>query len=257
MLDPVTPAAVVPSGRRERKKIETRRALRQAALRLFAERGYDETTVEDITEAADVAVRTFFRYFRSKHDVLVGEIAELSVRLRHRLDARPPDELPMVAVRTAVCGLVSGMVAAREFDRESLLLQARLIEEEPELYTANVEVHQCFDQVIANFVAGRTGGHPSRDLLPRLIGSLTATAMQTALSVWYHRDGEGSLSGLLAESFDLLAAGLVPPGRTGVPEVPEVPGMTAPAVTPAVTPAGARPARSARSADPAPAGGTG
>lgn len=207
--DPVTAAAPpVPVGRRERNKVETRRALRQAALRLFAERGYGETTVEDISEAAGVPVRTFFHHFRSKHDVLVGEIAEFSVLLRQRLDARPPDESPMVAVRAGVRDLVSGLVASNRLDGDSLLLQARLIEEEPELYTANVEVHQCFDQVVSKFVASRTGGHPSRDLLPRLIGALTATAMQAALSVWYHRDGEDSLPGLLDEAFDLLAAGL-------------------------------------------------
>jgi AcrR family transcriptional regulator len=63
-------SALPPQGRRERHRTETRERLFRAALRLFAERGYLETTVEDITEAADVGKGTFFNYFRTKEHVL-------------------------------------------------------------------------------------------------------------------------------------------------------------------------------------------
>ena len=64
------PAEPAPDGRRDRKKLQTRAELVREAVRLFAERGYDNTTIEDITEAADVSARTFFRYFPSKEAVL-------------------------------------------------------------------------------------------------------------------------------------------------------------------------------------------
>lgn len=64
------PTTQNPPGRRERRKAETREKLFRTAMRLFAERGFSETTTEDITEAADVGLGTFFNYFPSKHHVL-------------------------------------------------------------------------------------------------------------------------------------------------------------------------------------------
>src|SRR5690349_2475721 len=77
------------AGRRDRKKNETRRALRDAAHRLFAEKGFSRTTIDDITEAADVSRRTFFRYYDSKDDLLRTDIADLLPVMLAALRARP------------------------------------------------------------------------------------------------------------------------------------------------------------------------
>ncbi|ANY08921.1 hypothetical protein AFB00_24635 [Pseudonocardia sp. HH130630-07] len=89
-------------GRRERKKLATRQALVDAAVELFAEHGFDETTVAQIAERADVSTRTFFLHFPTKEDVLVGSSEErLEIGLR-ALAERVPGERPDDALARAM-----------------------------------------------------------------------------------------------------------------------------------------------------------
>src|SRR5579862_9724680 len=75
-----------PAGRRERRRLETRERIYRAALELFAERGFMETTVEDITEAADVGKGTFFNYFPTKEHVLATYGAERLANVERALE---------------------------------------------------------------------------------------------------------------------------------------------------------------------------
>jgi AcrR family transcriptional regulator len=93
-------------GRRERKKDEPRRALREAAHRLFAEKGFAQTTIDDITEAADVSRRTFFRYYDSKEDLLRTDVADLLPVMLAALRARPAEEPPLAAILAALRTLI-------------------------------------------------------------------------------------------------------------------------------------------------------
>ncbi len=79
-------------GRRERKKSATRRALSEASLALFAERGYEAVTVNEIAERADVDVSTFFRLFGTKENVLFADGEEMTEAINGALAQRPPDE---------------------------------------------------------------------------------------------------------------------------------------------------------------------
>ena len=143
--------------RRERKKRETRDALEAAALRLFAEKGYDDTTVEEIAEAADVAVRTFFRYFQSKQHVLFGDVAHDVTGPAADGAGRPAGRrlAPVVAVGAAMelLGLDS------DDERRQILDRMRLLEKLPELAGTYHMIFQDLHDVIAEFTAERIGAH--------------------------------------------------------------------------------------------------
>src|SRR5690349_17977214 len=92
--------------------------LRQAAMELYVERGFEQTTVADIAERAGLTARTFFRYFDDKREVLFGGSAELQERLVGALDAAPAAASPMVAVAAALDAAASMLGENREFARK-------------------------------------------------------------------------------------------------------------------------------------------
>lgn len=89
-------------GLRERKKARTRDALLRAALELFTTQGFEETTVDEITEAVDVSQRTFFRYFRNKEEVVFAVQDMIESHFVAALRERPRTEGPLEALRNAV-----------------------------------------------------------------------------------------------------------------------------------------------------------
>jgi AcrR family transcriptional regulator len=171
-------------GRRERKKQETRAALEAAALRLFAERGYEQTTVEDIADAADVAVRTFFRYFASKQHVLFGDVAMSFVsRLRDALAARPDSEPPVDAVAAAM----DTLNIVDDAEHHQIMARIRLLRQLPELMPAYLMVLQQMHEEIASYVARRTG-EPETAAYPQLVAGAAAVAAKAALTEVDHGD---------------------------------------------------------------------
>jgi AcrR family transcriptional regulator len=120
-------------GLRERKKQRTRRALIEAALRLFDEKGFEETTLAEIAAQADVSTRTFFSYFASKEDVLFyGAEARVELAVA-TMATRKPDE-PVIDVLLRVINQSFEYVTSNEdYTFEETALRARLLQTEPAL----------------------------------------------------------------------------------------------------------------------------
>jgi AcrR family transcriptional regulator len=207
------PPADPPASRRERKKLATRAALEAAALRLFAEKGYEQTTVEEIAEAAHVAVRTFFRYFSSKQHVLFGDVAHDHVaNMRAALAARPRSEEPVESVRQVLDQLE---VTAPD-ELAQILVRMQLMERQPSLRTTYLALNDELRQVIVDFVAGRTGLSPADDPYPLLVGAAAMSSWDTALTIWTASGGTCSLADLRRAAYQALTGSLGQPTRRSV-----------------------------------------
>ena len=108
---------------RQRRRAFTADEIERVAIELFAARGFDEVTVDEIAEAAGISPRTFFRYFPTKADVVRAHQRRLVDRLVRALAARPADEGPVTALREAF--LATSQMRAD--DRERIVLVGRLL----------------------------------------------------------------------------------------------------------------------------------
>jgi AcrR family transcriptional regulator len=130
-------------GLRERKKQRTRRALIEAALRLFDEKGYEETTLAEIAEEAEVSTRTFFSYFAGKEDVVFYDSEHQIARALALLAARAPGESPADLLRRLIQTRVASAAGDGEIWFEYAALRMRLVMSEPPLQAR--ALHLLFD----------------------------------------------------------------------------------------------------------------
>ena len=160
-------------GLRERKKRRTAEAIEDAALSLFAERGFQATTIADIAEVAEIAPRTFFAYFPSKESVLFGDFDPLVQSLAEHLESRGSQSL-LDALRTWIVAIaeLDGLPDERRRRRQ-------VIEASDELLAYELRLTARFESVIAIAVAPELDADP-RDLHPRLVAAAVA-AMLVAL----------------------------------------------------------------------------
>ena len=188
--------------RRGRPPSTTASEVARTALELFARRGFEETSVDDIAQALGIGRRTLFRYFPSKNDIVWGDFDSVLDRLRVYLFEAPTSEPLMTSIARAV-------IASNRYDEDQLpelRIRMKLITTVPALQAHSMLRYAAWRNVISEFVAERLRQEIS-DLIPLTVGYAALGTSMAAFGRWVAHPSE-SLETSLTRAYKLLARGL-------------------------------------------------
>jgi AcrR family transcriptional regulator len=183
-------------GLRERKKRRTREAIVEVALELFAKQGFEETTITQIADAAEIAPRTFFSYFPSKEDVVFADFPEMLESAVARLHDRPAGESALDALRAI-------HVSAAENpppDDKRHKLQQQLIQQTDALAARNRDLCGRFQDELAKALGADLGDQ----LQARMVAAAMVAAMTAIDEV---QAGEDKMA-LTDQALDFIRGGI-------------------------------------------------
>jgi mycofactocin system transcriptional regulator len=185
-----------------RRRSTTGDHITEVALRLFAARGFDEVSVEDVALAAGISRRTLFRYYPSKNAIPWGDFDVHLQHMRTLLAAVPPQTRTGDALREALLAFNTFDPSQTAIHRERM----RVILETTALQAHSMTMYAGWREVIADFVADRAGVKAT-DLLPQTVAW---TLLGVALSAYGHwlRDEAVSLPQALGDAFDVVRPAL-------------------------------------------------
>jgi AcrR family transcriptional regulator len=164
-------------GRRARKREETHARIQSEAMRLFLERGFDATTLDDIAEAADVSRRTLFHYFVSKEEIVFSTKADFPELIAEAVGRRPPGEPLLDMVENALLDLAARYVSAPARDL------ARLIHDTPALSAGDHAKYEKVERVLARALADRKG-LPGTDVACRVTAATAVGILKLSTEAW-------------------------------------------------------------------------
>ena len=192
------------SSLRERKKARTRASIREHALRLFRDQGYDATTVEQIAAAAEVSPSTFFRYFPTKEDVVLRD--NLDDRMFEAFERQPPSMTPIAALRAAMReGIAPHTPAEWEEFREALALGMAV----PEVRARMMDELTRTIEAAVDALAKRTG-RPRDDLAVRVWAGAVFGVIMAVMGPHTYSEGNVDVQSFerIDEALALLEDGL-------------------------------------------------
>lgn len=194
---------------RSRKQQFVRDAIFDAAIDLFAAKGFDETTVEEVAQAAGVSRASFFRYFSSKDDLLAQNVMKYGLALIAAIKACPPSFTSFEVMRQTVLSVAKETVnhpRTRQVidiaQRSASAMQAHM--------SRMIEV----EGMVAAAFAERLGNSPEDELESRLVATLTLSAMNVAIISW-HRGNSQQLPAAVDQVFSQLTRIVCTQARRG------------------------------------------
>ncbi len=187
---------------RERTRRAVRSEIASTAMRLFAEQGFDATTVDQIAAAAGISRRSFFHYFGTKEDLVLGDVAALGESVRAELEARPAEESAWTAIRAALMTLQS------DGDPADDLAHARLCREAPSLRARKLEKYLYWQDLLAPDIQRRLGLPETEepDHRARAFVATALTCLDVAVEAWTASGGTRDLVRLFDDAVAALRA---------------------------------------------------
>lgn len=205
---PATPDAPesAAGSRAAAQRLKMRRELAAAAMELFATKGYEATTVDEIAAAAGVARRTFFRHFRSKEEAIFPDHDDTLIRAEAVLNAAPPHEHPLDTVCRGIKEVMR-MYAARP---EISVARYKLTREVPTLREAEIASVARYERLFTRYLLGHFDEHAHDDdanddpLLAEVAASAVVTAHNHVLRRWLRAGGQGDVEAQLDHAFAIV-----------------------------------------------------
>jgi len=192
------------SGLREATRRAVRAEISNAAMALFMEHGFEETTVEQVAAAVGMSGRSVFRYFATKEDIVVGAIEQVGHDLAAALRSRPSGEPAWEALRRAF----DEPLRALENDGGIALARSTLLATTPSLRAAQQQKHAQWNDLLAPALTGRlTGPETSREYRAHAMVAAALACLDTAVDQWTKSEGRQSLEELLDTAIAAVTGG--------------------------------------------------
>ena len=185
---------------RERTRRTVRGELAQLAMDLFVENGYDETTIDDLAAAAGMSKRTFFRYFASKEELVMGKYEVLGEQLAEDLAARPADEPIWVSLRQVFGQIVDHV----ESGGTAAVAMEKMVRDHPALNASYLERVSRMQELLHDEARTRTGWPDPADPRTAAIVGAAFSCLMAAWATWLTTNQAQPFGDLLDQTMDAI-----------------------------------------------------